>query len=54
MPLYYADAKDARYETNPQACTIKKIVVSSKTGLSLKAAPDGGFAISIIEVAATK
>ena len=50
----YSDAKDARYETNPQACTIKKIVVSSKTGLSLKAAPGGGFAIRIIEVAATK
>lgn len=50
----YADAKGARYETNPQACTIKKKMVSSKTGLSLKAAPGGGFAISIIEVAATK
>jgi alpha-glucosidase len=50
----YADAKDAHYETNPQAYTIKKMVVTSKTELTLQAAPGGGFAISIIEVPATK
>jgi len=50
----YADAKDAHYETNPQAYTIKKMVVTSKTELSLQAAPGGGFAISIIEAPATK
>jgi len=50
----YADAKDAHYETNPQAYTIKKMVVTSKTELTLQAAPGGGFAISIIEAPATK
>lgn len=52
--VIYADAKDAHYETNPQAYTIKKMVVTSKTTLSLKAAPGGGFAVSIIEVAPVK
>jgi len=50
----YADAKDAHYETNPQAYTIKKMVVTNKTELTLQAAPGGGFAISIIEAPATK
>jgi len=50
----YADAKDAHYETNPQAYTIKKMVVTSKTELTLQAAPGGGFAISIIEVPGIK
>jgi alpha-glucosidase len=50
----YADAKDAHYETNPQAYTIKKMIVTSKTELTLQAAPGGGFAISIIEAPATK
>jgi alpha-glucosidase len=45
----YADAKDAHYETNPQAYTIKKMEVTNKTELTLRAAPGGGFAISIIE-----
>ncbi|MBN2743151.1 MAG: glycoside hydrolase family 97 protein [Marinilabiliaceae bacterium] len=44
----YADAKDAHYETNPKAYTIKKMTVNSKTKLNLKAAPGGGYAISII------
>ncbi|AFD08316.1 glycoside hydrolase family 97 protein [Solitalea canadensis] len=46
----YADAKDAHYETNPQAYTIIKGIVTNKTKLTLKAAPGGGYAISIIEV----
>lgn len=46
----YADAKDAHYETNPQAYTITKGIVTNKTKLTLKAAPGGGYAISIIEV----
>ena len=45
----YADAKDAHYETNPQAYTIKKMDVTSKSALTLKAAPGGGFAISVME-----
>jgi len=50
----YADAKDAHYEKNPQAYTIKTIDVTNKTELSLQAAPGGGFAISIVEVPAKK
>ncbi|MDY3942686.1 MAG: glycoside hydrolase family 97 protein [Alloprevotella sp.] len=44
----YADAKDASWDKNPQAYTIKKQIVTSKTKLTLKAASGGGFAISII------
>ncbi len=43
----YADAPDAHYLTNPQAYKISKKKVTSKTRLKLKAAPGGGFAISI-------
>ncbi len=43
----YADAKDADYQNNPQAYTIKKQVVTSKSVLKLKAARGGGYAISI-------
>jgi len=50
----YADAATAHYETNPQAYTIKKMVVTNKTELKLKAAPGGGYAISIIETSGTK
>lgn len=46
----YVDAKDAHYKTNPQAYTIHKGIVTAKTALKLKAAPGGGYAISIIEV----
>ena len=44
----YADAKDAHYETNPQAYTITKRVVKAGDVLKIKEAPGGGFAISII------
>lgn len=47
----YADAPDADYKTNPQAYLIRKGVVTSKTTLKLKAAPGGGYAISLFEVA---
>ena len=47
----YADAPDADYKTNPQAYIIRKGVVTSKTTLKLKAAPGGGYAISLIEAA---
>lgn len=46
----YADAEDAHYEHNPQAYTIRKGIVTDKSKLTLKAAPGGGYAISIVEV----
>lgn len=45
----YADAKDAHYEHNQQAYTIRKGILTNKSKLTLKAAPGGGYAISIIE-----
>ena len=45
----YADAKDAHYKTNPQAYTIRKVVVANKSKLSQFCAPGGGYAISIVE-----
>lgn len=45
----YADAATAHYKTNPQAYTIKKMLVNNKTKINLTAAPGGGYAISIIE-----
>lgn len=44
----YADAKDASWDKNPKAYTIKKMKVNAKTRLKLHAASGGGFAISII------
>lgn len=46
----YADAANAHYKTNPQAYTIRKVAVSSKSKLKQKSAPGGGYAISIVEV----
>ncbi len=46
----YADAKDADYKTNPQAYTIRKMTVTSKSKLSQLSVPAGGYAISIIEI----
>ena len=43
----YADGKDADYKTNPQAYTITKKTVTSKTTLKLHSAAGGGFAVSI-------
>jgi len=45
----YADAANAHYEKNPKAYTIKQMTVTNKSKLTLKAAPGGGYAISIIE-----
>ncbi|EOR96123.1 Alpha-glucosidase SusB [Arcticibacter svalbardensis MN12-7] len=45
----YADAKDAHYETNPQAYTIRKVEVTSKSKLAQHCAPGGGYAISLIQ-----
>lgn len=46
----YEDSKDAHYRTNPQAYTIRKGIVSAKSVLKMKAAPGGGYAISIMEI----
>lgn len=46
----YADAPDAHYRDNPQAYVISKGTVTSRTTLRLKAAPGGGYAISLFEV----
>ncbi len=46
----YADAKDSHYKTNPQAYTIRKMMVTNKSKLSQLSAPGGGYAISIIEI----
>jgi alpha-glucosidase len=46
----YADAKDASWDKNPQAYTIKKGILTNKSQLKLRAASGGGFAISIKEV----
>ena len=45
--VIYADAPDAHYATNSQAYIITKKDVSAKTKLKMKAAPGGGYAISI-------
>ena len=46
----YADAYDADWLNNPEAYTIKKQVVTSKTNLSLILARGGGAAVSIVEI----
>ncbi len=43
----YADAPGADYRTNPQAYVITRKEVTHKTKLKMKAAPGGGYAISI-------
>ena len=52
--IIYADAKDASGlpgdDYNPQAYTITKKTVTSKSVLKMKMAPCGGFAISIREI----
>jgi hypothetical protein len=45
----YADAKNAHYKTNPQAYTIRKMIVTNKSKLLQLSAAGGGYAISIIE-----
>ncbi|RZJ74067.1 MAG: glycoside hydrolase family 97 protein [Flavobacterium sp.] len=45
----YADAKDAHYKTNPQAYTIRKVVVTNKSKLAQFCAAGGGYAISFVE-----
>lgn len=45
--VIYADAPDAHYLNNPQAYVITKKDVTYKSRLKMKAAPGGGYAISI-------
>jgi glucan 1,4-alpha-glucosidase len=44
----YRDADDAHWEKNPEAYTIEKFVVDSKTKLRLKLAEGGGAAVSLM------
>lgn len=44
----YSDAKEAHYKTNPQAYTIRKVIVTNKSKLAQLCAPGGGYAISLI------
>lgn len=46
----YADAPDASYQTNPQAYTIRKGLVNSRSKLTQRCAASGGYAISLEEV----
>lgn len=46
----YADAKDTSWDKNPQAYTITKKKVTSKSKITLKAGIGGGYAISIKEI----
>lgn len=43
----YEDGKNAHYKTNPQSYAIRKILVNSKSKVTLKMAAAGGFAISL-------
>ncbi len=47
----YADASNAHYKTNPQAYTIRKVVVTNKSKFSQWCAAGGGYAISVVEPA---
>lgn len=48
LPYFHIDFRVAvHYATNPQAYVISKKKVTSKTRLKMKAAPGGGYAISI-------
>lgn len=45
--VIYADAPDSHYITNPETYKITRKKITSKTKLNLRAAPGGGYAISI-------
>lgn len=48
--IIYADADDASYDKNPAVYKITKQIVDSKTSLSLRLAPGGGCAVSLMPV----
>lgn len=45
----YADAPTAHFKSNPQAYTIRKVIVTSKSKLAQLSVPGGGYAISFVE-----
>jgi hypothetical protein len=45
----YADANTAHYKTNPQAYTIRKVIVTDRSVLKQFVAAGGGYAISFTE-----
>jgi hypothetical protein len=49
MATVYADKPDAHYKNNPQASTIRQVLVNNSSKLSQFVAPGGGYAISIRE-----
>jgi hypothetical protein len=49
MATIYADKPDAHFKTNPQAYTIRQVLVNNSSKLSQFVAPGGGYAISIRE-----
>ncbi|MDR0745074.1 MAG: glycoside hydrolase family 97 protein [Mediterranea sp.] len=51
VATWYADGEDAGYIHNPASYQIKKGWVTSKTKISTRLAPSGGYAIGIIEAA---
>jgi len=50
IAIIYADGKNADWKNNPMEYLITKQTVDSKTTLSLKLAPGGGCAISIMQM----
>ena len=50
MATIYADAKDAHYEKNPQAYTIRKMNVTRKNRPAQYYAPGGRYIISMVAV----
>ena len=49
MATVYADKPDAHFKTNPQAYTIRQVLLNNSSKLSQFVAPGGGYAISIRE-----
>ena len=54
LATIYADGKNAHYEKNPQAYTVRKVLVTSKTKLTQYCAPGGGYAISLVLAGAAR
>ncbi|WP_374163292.1 glycoside hydrolase family 97 protein [Arcticibacter sp. MXS-1] len=46
----YADASDADYKTNPQAYSVRKVIVDRRSRLIQLSVPGGGYAISVFPV----
>jgi hypothetical protein len=49
VATWYADGEDADYVHHPTSYRIRKGLVTSKTKMTTKLAPSGGYAVSIIE-----